>query len=216
MSQEISKTEFLKFAIEDAQEGIRFIDAKTAFAVTIIGGYVVGIVSTIDKTIKYFDKFSPLYWILYSIFLLLVISATIVTARIIKPTSNPLGNIDINNTTLPNLKFYISGNNYSSWFYRLMNDKSDKLSVPYNTYLNDINNSNVSEIIEVLTMELLKVSYIRNIKNDRFNFLVVMLVVCSVLFVMFYLLYSIETQHAATLLLEKSKQAASNRVVIIR
>lgn len=199
MSNQLSKYEYLKFAIEDAQEIIRFIDAKTAFAVSVIGAYIVGIISMIEKIVKYSNSYSILFWILFGLFLLLLVLATITTTRIIKPTNNPAENIDLNGLPIPSLPFYLAGNTYSSWFFRFINCYTDKHKHDYKGYLDKLNPATDTGILETLTFELLKVSYIRNLKNDRFNFLLTLLIISSLLFVSFYIMYNIETQHAIDL-----------------
>jgi len=207
MSSQISKFEYLKFAIEDAQEIIRFIDAKTAFAVSVIGAYIVGIISMIEKIVKYLDSYSILFWIMFSSFLILLVFATITTTRIIKPTNNPSENINLNGLAEPNLPFYLAGNTYSSWFFRFINCYTDKHKHDFKGYLDKLNPVTDESIIQTLTFELLKVSYIRNLKNDRFNFLLTILIISSLLFISFYIMYNVETQNAIELA-EKIKKTS--------
>lgn len=52
------KIEFLYFAISDAQELIKFIETKTAVAISIIGSIAVGLFTNLETILKYFNLYS--------------------------------------------------------------------------------------------------------------------------------------------------------------
>jgi hypothetical protein len=190
------KINYLISAIADAQELIRFIDAKTAIVITIIGAYFIGIFSILDKIVKYCDKFSGPFWVTLSIFVVFLILSILVTARIIKPTDNPLTNIKLDveeKKTIPNIPFYLGPNKYKKkWTIFYKNDKSNKLEQDFSGFKNSLKIAKAEDLIDTLSLELLKVSFIRNIKNDLFNKLIIFLLITTVLFFGFYIIFSHE------------------------
>lgn len=189
-----NKIDFLKTAISDAQELIRFIDTKTAIVITILGAYLVSFFASLDKIIEYSFGYSSWFWFFLTAFFVLLSLCIIVTARIIKPTNNPLDNINFGGVTKPTLKFFVTPNDYSKGFlHSFANSKKFKLKENFETYSQQLNTSTDSDIISSLTLELFKVSFIRNIKNDRFNALLWLLIVTTISFFAAYLFFSIET-----------------------
>ena len=186
------KIEFLYFAISDAQELIRFIDTKTAVAITIIGSIAVGLFTSLETTLAYFSYYS--YWFHFT-FLLLIVLLTIciwITTRIIKPTNNPKVNLQFDLKKTPSLNFFIPENKYQFGFPFYNSDKH-KLSEKLDNYIFSVNSLQNSEIIEILSIELFKVSFIRNIKNDRFKHLVTFLILTTLMFFIEYVLYLNQT-----------------------
>lgn len=186
------KIEFLYSAISDAQELIKFIDTKTAVAITIIGSIVVGLFTTLETMVKYFSFYSCWF---HFVFFLLIILLTIciwITTRIIKPTNNPKDNLQMDPTKTFKVKFFIPLNKYQFGFL-FYNSNKHKLSEKLDDYITSINGLTNLEIIDILTLELFKVSFIRNIKNDRFNHLVAFLILTTVIFFIEYVLYLNQT-----------------------
>lgn len=191
-----NQIDFLKTAISDAQELIRFTDSKTAIVITILGAYVVAFFTVIDKIIKYFSDYSVWFWLFLILFVVLLVISVLVTTRIIKPTNNPVKNIKLGNEQLPSLKFFLALNKYSkNEIFYLKNSDEFKLSESFETYFGQIKTTSDEDIIKSLTLELFKVSYIRNIKNDRFNILLKLLLLTTIAFAIAYFFYSKETQN---------------------
>jgi len=190
-----NKINFLNSAISDAQELIRFIDTKTAIVVTILGSYIIAFFTSIDKIIAYKSEYSFWFWMSLILFFLLLICCIGITTRIIKPTNNPVDNLDLDNIQIPKLKYYLPTNNYQNdYLYSFKNSKKYKLSENFKSYYQTIkNDTEDKDIIKALSFELLKVSYIRNIKNDRFNTLLLFLLFTTFTFILSYILFSIET-----------------------
>ena len=78
-----------------------------------LGAYIVAIFSLIDKMNKYFYYYSFWVWMLFVAFLMLLILCIVHIARIIKPTNNPVDNVDIEKTNMPKIKFYLPDNRYT-------------------------------------------------------------------------------------------------------
>jgi len=189
-----NKIDFLKTAISDAQELIRFIDTKTAIVVTILGAYLVSFFASLDKIIEYSFGYSCWFWFFLTSFFVFLTLCIIVTARIIRPTNNPLDNINFGGATNPTLKFFVTPNDYSKGFlHPFVNSKVFKLKENFETYIEQLRTSTDNDIVNSLTLELFKISFIRNIKNDRFNTLLWFLVVTTISFFAAYLFFSIET-----------------------
>lgn len=190
------KLNFLTTALADAQELIRFIDTKTAIVITIIGAYFVCIFSILDKIVMYCDKFSFLFWLTLSIFVVFLILSILITSRIIKPTDNPFTNIKLDEEekkTIPAIPFYIAPNKYEKkWAMFYQNDKNNKLEQDFSGFKKSLKTAKAEDLIDSLSLELFKVSFIRNIKNDRFNKLIIFLLLTTLLFFGFYIIFSHE------------------------
>lgn len=193
------KIEFLYSAISDAQELIKFIDTKTAVAITIIGSIVVGLFTTLENTVKYFSFYSCWFHFIFFLLITLLTICIWITTRIIKPTNNPKDNLQIDPSKTFKLKFFIPLNKYQFGFLFYNSDKH-KLSEKLDDYITSINGLTNLEIIDILTLELFKVSFIRNIKNDRFNHLVAFLILTTVIFFIEYVLYLNQTSEIKEIL----------------
>lgn len=204
------RIEFLTTAISDAQELIRFTDTKTAFIFTILSAYVVAFFNSIEKFIKYPCDYSCWFWIFALLYILLMIVCVIVTVRIIKPTNNPVDNINFENTPKPTLNFFLATNDYSKGGYApVHNSKHYKLTESFKDYSKEINAATDSKIIDSLTLELLKVSFIRNIKNERLDFLLWLLLATTVSFIIAYLMFSVQIQEAINLIEATQKKCCN-------
>jgi hypothetical protein len=196
------KKEFLYAAIQDAQELIRFTDTKTAIGITVIAAYVATLFSMTENLVKYACCFDALLWLSLTVTFCLILICLVITARIIRPTNNPLENIK-NQSGVPDLKFYLAPNEYpglSKITFPFWNTKSYKLSESLDTFLQNLGAANDDTIEKVLSVELLKVNYIRNIKNDRFTILFNTILITSISFLIFYVHYSKQLIWIKTLL----------------
>jgi hypothetical protein len=204
------KIDFLKTAISDAQELIKFIDAKTTIIITILGAYVVSYFASLNMIIEHSSEYSNWFWFLLIIFFMLITLCIIVTTRIIKPTSNPVENINFGSTNKPTLKFFLTPNDYSKGFLKsFTNSKKFKLSENFETYSQALSKATEIDIINSLTLEFFKVSYIRNIKNDRLNTLLWLLFITTIFFVLSYFNFAIETHNAINNLVQISKKCCN-------
>ena len=191
-----NKINFLNTAISDAQELIRFIDSKTTVIITILSAYILAFFASLEKIIEYSSGYSFCFWLFLILFFILLIASIVITTRIIKPTNNPIENVTLGNLSNPNLKFFITPNDYGNdKFYLFKNSKKFKLTENFETYLNGVNTFSNQDIIDSLTFELFKVSYIRNIKNDRFNSLLTLLIFTTLSFFISYFFFTIETHN---------------------
>jgi hypothetical protein len=186
------KIEFIYSAISDTQELIKFIDTKTAVAITIIGSIMVGLFSSLETILKYFSLYSCLFHFTFFLLIILLTICIWITTRIIKPTNNPKDNLKIDPAKTFKLKYFIPVNKYQFGFPFYNSDKH-KLSEKLDDYITSANSLTNLEIIDILTLELFKVSFIRNIKNDRFNHLVTFLILTTLIFFIEYVLYLKQT-----------------------
>ncbi len=190
------KINYLTTALADTQELIRFIDAKTAIVVTIIGAYIIGAFSVLDKIVMFCDKFSCSFWLTFFGFCVFLIFSILITTKIIKPTDNPYDNIILDEEekkVIPRIPFYIAPNVYKNkWKILFENNKSYKLKQNFSGLKDSLKTATSDDLIDSLSFELLKVSFIRNIKNDRFNVLLIALILTTILFFSFYIIYSHE------------------------
>jgi hypothetical protein len=190
----VEKSEFLYSAISDAQELIRFVDTKTAVAITILASYVVAFFSVIEKVVKYHYYFSCCFWLSLVFFVISLVGCIVITSRIIRPTNNPKDIVIFSNLSEPKLRYFLGANTYrKKCLYPFVNSSKFKLKANFDTYFKQICSAKEEDIIHALTFELFKVSFIRNIKNDRFNFLVWMLLTTTISFLTSYLFLVIET-----------------------
>ena len=185
--------EFLYSAINDAQELIRFIDTKTAIAITIIGSIFLGFFSTLDTIIKYFFCYSIWFQVLFFLLVLFLIICIWLTTRIINPTDNPKDNLLISSKRSFKIYYFLNKNKYSFGF-PFINSSKHKLDEKFDEYLTSLSNTKPDDILEILTFELFKVNFIRNIKNDRFNVLVKYICITTSIFLIEHIIYLYQTR----------------------
>lgn len=193
MEKEEMKINYLTAAIADAQELIRFTDNKAAIVITVLGAYVIGTYTTLDKIVGYWYMLPCALWFFLIIFLALLLMCVVITARIIRPTKMPISNINISDEDIPILNFYLAPNSYGM-FWKFRNSSEHKLVTDYTTYYNHIDGADEDMIIKSLTVELMKVSYLRNIKIDRFNALLWYIIATTIAFSIFYVIYLHQVQ----------------------
>lgn len=192
---------FLLASIEDAQELIKFADSKTAIVISIIGGYILAIFSSMPDIVRFSCYYDGWIWTSLALFTILLILCIQLALRIIKPTSNPSQHINFEGRPAPILLFFLTPNKYKNKTHSLFrNRRRSKLSIGYNSYESKIQNATNEDIIASLTFELMKVSFIRNIKIDRFNLLIKILICLTISFIAYYLIFTIETDEIKSLL----------------
>jgi hypothetical protein len=187
-----SKISYLSAAIADAQELIRFIDAKTSIVISILGAFLVTLFSFVTKIIKYSPHYSLLFWLLLIVFIISLGFCVYITIKIILPTINPSKNVLISEDEIPKLKFFLHSNKYDSRYsFYLENSDEYKLDHKFSDYLHQLSLGE-EEIVRSLTFELLKVSFVRNIKNSRLQILYSFLLFTTFAFICFVLVYMLE------------------------
>ncbi len=189
-----NKINFLNTAISDAQDLIRFIDSKTAVIITILGAFVASYFLSIEKIVTYSSDYSLCFWISLMSFIIYLFLCILVTLRIIKPTNNPVENLNLEEAATPLLKYFIPTNSYTNkYLFPFFNSKNYKLTEKFKPYIKNLTKSKDNDILEILTLELFKVNYLRNIKNDRLNTQLWLLLFTSILFTISYLILNIES-----------------------
>lgn len=185
-----NKLDFLYTAINDAQELIRFTDAKTGFAVTVIGAFIAYIISIGDNIIIYYKLFGNLTCFIFWMLIIAVAINMLIVIRILKPTNNPTDNIVIGENNNVKTLFYLAGNEYNDKLFALRNVKEHKLKIAYETYKADLTGVSDNDIVDTLILELLKVNFIRNIKMDRFEVLCKFILITIIIFILLVVLYT--------------------------
>lgn len=185
---------FLSSAISDAQELIKFIDAKLTVAITLLSSFIVAYFLSLDDLINSYKKLSVSFHVLFYIFCIFFIFSIIIVVRIIKPTDNPEKNIQTGNAIKPSLKFYLESNT-KSWSYPFHNSSLFKLCDNYDAIKGNIISATDEQIIDSLSYELCKVSFIRNIKQGRFNNLIWFLIFTSVFFLISYIFFRMDINY---------------------
>lgn len=206
------KIAFLEKALDDAQETIRFLDSKTAVAITIVGAYFIGLLIAAENLVEYWKYYSLFFTFLLFTSVLGLIICVVIIKRIIRPTENPKDNIELNGAPLPELNFYIAPNAHK-WWFAFSNSPRHKLKCTYADYLNKVNAADSATIINSLSFEVLKVSFIRNIKNDRFKLLVRVLITTSFLATLGYYRYVVETHTAKNIIEIQRKSAETTKEI---
>lgn len=194
--------EFLYAAILDAQELIRFIDTKTAAAVTVLGALFVGIYSNLEMAVLHYSKFSCQYHLFLWLFTFTWILGIWIVIRILFPTMNPSNNVFFTGKDKPNkTHFFLASNKYGYQLGSLfLNIKSDKLDVKFDDYKNEVAALTSSDIISELSVELHKVSFIRNLKTQRFKFLVWITILAALFFFIQEIYFHIDKKHILELI----------------
>lgn len=201
------KIEFLYAAIADAQEIIRFIDTKTAAAITLLGALFVGIYANLEMAVLHFSKFSCTYHLFLGLFVFTWLIGMWIVTRILFPTNNPIKNINFKGNDRPDKSVFFLAENLASNKLKSMffNVSTNKLKDEFNNYKNEIANLTDNDIIRNLSLEVHKVNFIRNIKNQRFKFLVWTTIICAIFFSIQEILYHIDKKHIFELLKEWKK-----------
>lgn len=189
-----TRIEYLSMCINDAQEIIRFIETKTAIVITILSAFIIILFSQIGCLLEYSNIFPLIFDIFFWSLMICYLISILITYKIISPISNPSTHINMKDSRHPNLKFYLSNNNYlKSIIYPFIDSKKYKLDEKFSDYLKTIHESTENDIIDSLAFELFKVSYIRNLKHDRFKKLTFFLFLTSILFISTYVMYTYQT-----------------------
>jgi hypothetical protein len=173
--------EFVYKSLEDNQNTIRFLDAKTAFAVALLSAMAEKILSSLGN---YLPHGGQAIWRL-SLFLgfaSALFLAGIIAVRIIFPSSNPSANCRFSSVFKP--PFFLCEMNPRR-FGRIFtsNPAFSRLAQDHEEYLNQVRSADSDALLNVLCAEVLKVSYIRQIKADRLKALAHATATCVFLFI---------------------------------
>lgn len=190
-----SQISFLVEAISDAQDIIKFIEAKTGIAITIVGAFTVVLFTNVSNIVKYYQYYS--HWLFFSLVLFGIgfLACLILVTLIIKPGSNPRDNINFGGEPEPTLRFFLAPNQNTELF-PLQGKKKHILSIDFKTYLHSVTNADEGKIIKSLTLELMKVSFIRNLKSDRLKVLIWVMLATTIIFIISFVIYNVQTENA--------------------
>ena len=166
---EKEKIDFLKTAIDDTQQTIRFIDAKTGIGTAVQAGIIAIIIAKLPDLFVIGGQLDCEFWFGGVLFLLTFIFSLIILIRIIFPTSDPVNNLYIDGQKVDPL-FYVSGLDPKKFEMMFSNNPSySKLAMHLETYSALLEKTEIKGLRAILEFELLKVSYIREIKTKRFK-----------------------------------------------
>jgi hypothetical protein len=189
------KIDFLKTAISDTQELIRYTENKAAFIITILGGMLVYYFSFLNEICNNYEILGKWFWATTTLFFTFYSICIIILVKLIKPIIVPIDNLIIENVNKPKLIFFLGKNNYGkSKFIVFRNSKEFKLDMNFEDYFNTLLTSSSDSILKTLTFEVFKLSYIRNIKNDRFNILIKFLIYTVFFFVITIIFFNLTVE----------------------
>ena len=171
---------FLYKALDDNQNLIRFLDAKTAFAVALLSAMIGNVLANLGD---YFPRGAQPVWrqILVLAFAFGAIWAVALVGLIVFPTTNPAANTRL----LPNSQpqFFLAQLSPRKWLRILSRSPEySRLAQEHSEYLDHVSRSSNRALLQSVSAEVLKVSYIRQIKTDRLKALSILLAGCALLF----------------------------------
>lgn len=194
---EKNKTELLQFAINDAQEIIRFTETKTAICITVISAHFVALYTMLSNLTSPLYRFPVYFWVILSILLIGHVFVVYVTYRIILPRVNPLDQLNVDTAALPQQSLYLE-NTKSGWLNVIFTNNA-RIKQSFSKYFDMFLALDQEKMIQLLVLELHKVSYIRNIKIARLRVLVGATLVTSAVFIILILLYYLHLDIAVPL-----------------
>jgi anti-sigma28 factor (negative regulator of flagellin synthesis) len=159
-----TKVEFLKSAIEEAQETNRFLDTKASILVAFESSLLVILISIlIDteklQTIQTFLARIPqgylVFLIVYTILYVVVLIAQIlITLRVVLPKESPERHVNVGDRQPKKL------------FFLYKTDSNEQIALSTSEYSTRLGQMSEQDIIDEYVFELQKLSYIRKTKND--------------------------------------------------
>lgn len=170
----MEKIDFLKTAIEDAQNIIRFTDTKAGAVLGFWGVILTGVLMVKDELIYWvFSQEISVDRILIILLLLFMfvwaIKSIWLSFLVLVPKNNPKEHICLDGISFGGL-FYLHECNQSITGKHLYFNRLDiNLKVTSKDYIDRINKLDKDKIIEELAIELQKISFIRNLKVARVN-----------------------------------------------
>jgi hypothetical protein len=213
---EKEKIDFLKTAIDDTQQTIRFIDAKTGIGTAVQAGIVAILVAKIPDLFLIGGQLGFEFWLTGVLFSFSFFFSLIILVRLIFPTSNPVNNLHLDNQKIDPL-FYISGLNGKKFKMLFSNKPSySKMNMHLNTYSSLFDKTDITGLRTNLEFELLKVSYIREIKTKRFKAYAVSLAIAICLGGILHVMHSHKHQHYIQNKEEIKEQAELNTTKLLQ
>ncbi|OKO87772.1 hypothetical protein BRO54_3799 [Geobacillus proteiniphilus] len=169
--------EFLKEAINDTQNTIRFIDSKASAVIVLWSIVITALVSTYSKWIEWLRQFYKNEGHLEILFITLIllgmaicfILSLLLVYRTLLPNNSPVEHLKLNEVNLKENYFISSTDNKMSFFDLFRRNPKIKLRKPTKEFILDIKQLTDEQIIEEMAIELQKVSAIRLIKLQRVN-----------------------------------------------
>jgi hypothetical protein len=159
-----TKAEFLKTAIEEAQETNRFLDTKASILVAFESSLLVILVSILIDTEKlqtiqtFLARIPPVYLIfliVYTILYVVVLIAQIlITLRVVLPKESPERHVNIGDRQPKKL------------FFLYETDSNRQIAPSTSEYSTRLGQMSEQDIIDEYVFELQKLSYIRKKKHD--------------------------------------------------
>jgi hypothetical protein len=178
MADQDQKLNFLYKAIDDAQNLIKLVDAKTAVASAPLA-FMIGKV-TANLQLLLFDCNSVLTKIFASMFCVAAFVSVVLAFRVLFPTVNPGDHVHIRPGQMPQFFLFNVSKSWRAAFSSA--PKHSMLDLQQGDYERSLEIADANLLQQVLIGELFKVSYVREIKTYRLKCLSQMLWVSIVLF----------------------------------
>lgn len=187
--------EFLKEAINDTQNTIRFIDSKASAVILLWSIVITALVSTYNKWIEWLRQFYKNEGHLEILFITLIllgmaicfILSLLLVYRTLLPNNSPVKHLKFDEVKLKENYFLYSTDNKMSFFDLFRRNPKIKLRKPTKEFILNIKQLTDEQIIEEMAIELQKVSSIRLIKLQRINkgifFFLIFIVLLTILIV---------------------------------
>jgi|GEM_PF-4341938 len=168
--------EILKHLIDNNQDNIKHIEAKSVFISAILGGVCIYYINALNNLLDGYNNFSIENKILLIAVLIMVVLNSLVLITNIYPISNPVNQLDSSFKVLPNLY--------------LNHDKIVNQKINFEAVNKMIDNEN--SLKDGLTLDYVTTSHIRNKKMIRLRNLIRLNIVLVVLFIAHIVVYNLD------------------------
>lgn len=154
-----SRLSFLHWAIEDAQNTVRFLDTKAAFCVTLLSGMVA-------VALQHPLTHPLVQHVLFPVFILVVASALLISLRVIFPTIIPHGS----SGAPASPKFFIGHNKGHHWIHHTVRTpRGNVLSETHTSYVQSLHNAEDEDLVSSMAETAVTLAFIRQVKSDRLH-----------------------------------------------
>lgn len=159
----VSRLDFLKEAVKDTQETIRFLDTKAAFSVTLLSAMVAGVLEPSHTHVEHSHAHEWLLVLFIAVVGLSLVANLRVIFPVIKPPMAPP-----RHGARPLPKFFIPPHRSHHWIrHTFSSNMPHVLAEDYTSYSSTFEAATDPDLLHAMCDEVLMVSHIRQIKADR-------------------------------------------------